>query len=266
MKYTDTQYINQTKEIVVKHNLEKFIDILVDYWAENPPTLGHGFHHVLRVAVEAYQLGIENDYEAPEDLFVGGLFHDIHRPTESGEGNEDQTLGAEIVKKLFSKNEIDSDLTSKVVAMINSHDNWRHQENPPQYDLLISVADKICMNSLLSDSYVWAVNNHALEGGNKPILTSHFTNLANWLNYQTRAWEIFKNYRQQVTGIEAAIASYIESTKDAFKKYENDPRDENFFAYFESRAKEATQLEEEYLQEFLEDNQKIAAIMEYTAN
>lgn len=181
------KYINRAKDIIEEQNLQKYVDILLNYWAEYPPELGHGVHHAISVAVEAYDLGLENNYDQPEDLFLGGLFHDIYRPTESGTGEEDQTKGARITKELLDKNSVEDKLVSKIYNMILSHDEWRGAENPPQFDLLVSIADKICMSFYHSDTYVWSVNQNQLRKGKEPIMTSHFNNTYLWLRYQKRA-------------------------------------------------------------------------------
>ncbi|MDQ7020271.1 MAG: HD domain-containing protein [Candidatus Dojkabacteria bacterium] len=206
-------------------------------------------------------LGQLNEYNSSKDLFIGGLFHDIYRPAFDGTGNEDQTKGAEITESLLKKEGVDNSLVEKIIHMINSHDDWRDQEEPPQYDLLLSIADKICISYMHSDTYVWSVNRYCISNGLEPKMTSYFDNLVLWLKYQKRAWEVFYKYKGKVKGIEKAIQSYIDSTKDAFKKYENDPENISYFDYFDKIAREATLNEKNTLQEFTKDSQQIERLL-----
>jgi hypothetical protein len=236
-------------KIVEKFNLQKYVNVLVNYWSQNPPTAGHGFAHAVGVGVEAYQFGIDNRYEHPEYLFLGGLFHDIYRPAEGQHGEEDQTPGAEVVAKLFDENGLDSTAKDLIVGAIKSHDSWRREDNPPKFDLYLSLGDKSMMNTLLADSYVW-INNRKRELENREsVYSNHIETLTSFYKYQIRAWEILMKYKD-VIGIERPRNAYINTVKMTIEKYEEDPQAKDFNGWIFQQKSKMEKLENEFLQKF----------------
>ncbi|MFS8131413.1 MAG: HD domain-containing protein [Candidatus Dojkabacteria bacterium] len=252
-------FISEAKNISSKYNLNKYIDILLNYWESNPTSLGHGFSHVLKVAVYSYQLGQRNNYEKPEDLFIGGLFHDIYRPVEDKGGEEDQTKGAEITEKLFLENNIDPDLTSKIKGAILSHDNWIGTDNVPQFDLILSTGDKASHDTLLTDSYVWASIKYSKEKGQSPVFKNHLDTLSLFMKYQQRAWSLFKKH--QIEGTELAIEAYIKINEKTFKEWRNDTKGDHFEDYINNNAETFRKVETEYLKAFDRNENSIKKIM-----
>jgi HD superfamily phosphohydrolase YqeK len=243
-----TELFKLAYKVAEENNLLSYINILLNYWEENPPTLGHGFVHVLNVALNCYDFAGENSYPKPADLFVAGLFHDIYRPAEGQDGEENQSEGAKVVEELFSKNKIDPELTGKIVKAINSHDSWRDSEDPPLFELLLSVADKASLNSDMTYQYVWASNKQAREKNAKPPYTSHFRALYGFVKYQQRAWEIFA--RHPIKGTEKAIAAYLEVYSKTSDNYLRNPKVERFEEYMKSVADKALAYEIEALKQF----------------
>lgn len=227
-------YLKLAKNLIDKHDLRKFVDILLSYWEENPTTLGHGFWHVLKVAVESYEIGELNGYEKCEDLFVGGLFHDIYRPAEGLGANEDQTKGAEIVEKLFAKNDIGSELTERIVGAIKTHDNWRGEKNLPLYDLYLSLGDKASHDITQVYSYCWASNKYAKENNLPPFFSNHLQGIYAMVKYQQRAWEVLMKHPAK--GVERCVDRYLDTGEQMTNNYRNDPRGEKFFDYVEEQA------------------------------
>ncbi|HRN86786.1 MAG TPA: HD domain-containing protein [Candidatus Dojkabacteria bacterium] len=87
---TDKEYLQKALEFVETNELREYVDALLDYWEENPiSSLGHGFGHVMEVAVEAYELAVINKYKNPKLLFLAGLFHDVYRPAKGEDGSEE---------------------------------------------------------------------------------------------------------------------------------------------------------------------------------
>lgn len=252
-------FVSDSKQIISKYKLDNFVNILLDYWEENPITLGHGFSHVLKVAVYAYQLGERNKYDKPQDLFIGGLFHDVHRPAEDKGGDEDQTLGAKITEELFEKNSIDKVLSEKVKGAILSHDNWIGTDNVPQFDLILSTADKISHNTLLTDSYVWASLKYCKDKGIPPLFKNHLDTLYLFMKYQQRAWTLFKKH--QIEGTELAIESYIKINEATFKAWREDTEGKNFESYISVNAENFRNEEIEYLKSFSRNDSSIKKIM-----
>jgi HD superfamily phosphohydrolase YqeK len=222
-----------------------YVDLLLSHWKENPTTLGHGFAHVLAVAIEAVKLGEANNYNNPVELFIGGLFHDIYRPAEGLDGGEDQSRGAAITHKLLEEHGTNHDIVEKVVNMINSHDEWRDQQNPPILDLIVSIADKISHTPIITNSYVWASNKYLKEHNMPPKYKSHMQTLYAFNKYQMRAWEIFMKH--PVTGTELAVESYNTIVCETINAYREDPNGEHFAEYVEAFAQNYREREITYL-------------------
>jgi hypothetical protein len=252
-------YYGIADSIIKKYDLGKYIDILLDYWAENPTTLGHGFYHVISVAVESYELAVENNYPRPEHLFIAGVFHDIYRPAEGIDGGEDQSKGAEVVKDLFEKNSISQEISEKIVGAILSHDGWRGSDNVPQLDLILSVGDKICNNTVAAYGYVWSSNDYMKKLGQPPVYKNYFDPLYSFIKYQVRAWEIFKKH--PIKGTERAIDSYLKIVDLAAKNYYNAPDGKPFEQYATEKAEECRQEEKDMLEKFGVEEEKIKKIM-----
>lgn len=250
--------ISQAKVIVAKHNLGLYINILFDYWASEPPTLGHGFAHVIKVAVNSYLLGVENNYPNPEELFIGGLYHDIFRPARGQDGEEDQTGGAKITAKLFLENNIDQKLTEKVLAMINSHDNWRTQDNPLLFDLFVSLGDKWAHDPHCFYTYMWASNKYLQTQSKPPEFDSHLRVFSFFVKYQQRAWEIFYKYRNLIKGMNKPISSYLDSYDEFAKNYKEN---RDFIKMLNNYAKEYKEMETKVLTTFFDDVKKIGSIL-----
>lgn len=242
--------IKQVKKVINRYNLHKYIKALVNHWCLHPPTLGHGFAHAIDTAVEAYNLGKLNKYSEPEELFIGGLFHDIYRPAEGKDGEEDQTHGAKYVKSIFKELNANQKLAKKVVSMIESHDNWRKKDKPPMFDLLISIADKAVFSPEQAYSYAWSSNKFAVSKGKPLPYASHLSNLLSFSKYQTRAWEIFNKYINYIRGIDKAISSYLLAYQAFANSLKVDPNNRRFSEIMASFATKYLRKEQEYLKEF----------------
>ena len=75
------------------------------------------------------------------------------------------------LNRLKEKYKIDESITKKVIGAILSHDDWIGKDNVPQYDLILSTADKASFDSVRAYSYTWASNKYCREN-NKPIMFS----------------------------------------------------------------------------------------------
>lgn len=249
-------YINQAKAIISKHNLQKYVDILLDYWEVNPTIIGHGFSHVLKVAVEAYNLAIENNMDNPVNYFLAGLYHDIYRPAEGADGSEQHhDESAKIIRDLLSKEAVRSEDIDIISEMIDIDLGGEVKKS----QIVFSVADKVSHDTILTDSYVWASNNFLKKNGKPAKYTNHLVTLYAFFIYQRKAWEIFMKH--PVKGTERAIKSYldiIQITKDA---YEKDKKGEHFFDYIEKSVVRARDLEIEFLKEFGRTEESIRKIM-----
>jgi hypothetical protein len=250
----------KAEAIISRYSLKKYLDVLLDYWEVHPTTLGHGFLHVLKVAVNANEVGENNLYKNSEDLFIGSLFHDIYRPAEGKVGEEDQRQGAIITEQLFKENKFSQELTAKVKAMILSHDDWRGSKEPPQFDLLISVADKISHDPGIAYHYAWASNKFSKKNTGKPVYYNHLIPLYGFVKYQQRAWEVFMKH--PINGTEKAIQSYLRIYRTIADNYLADPEGKNFFAYIDKLADEYRREEIELLRYFGRTEASIKKITE----
>lgn len=251
-------YPKFAKEITDRHNLYKYIDIILDYWTENPTTLGHGFSHVLKVAVEAYELGELNGYGKPENLFIGSLFHDIYRPAEGKDGEEDQTRGASIVKELFTKEKVPDNITKMIMSSILSHDNWAGRKDANVFDIIVSIGDKATHQELIY-YYVWASNKYAEDKGGEIKYKNHLEVLYGFVKYQQRAWDIF--IKHPIRGIERAVEAYIEGYRKVSDNYKKDRKGKNFQNYLKNQAEEYRKEERKYLELYGRDDRSIKRIM-----
>lgn len=201
------------------------------------------------MATEAYRFGVDNNHDHPQYLFLGGLFHDVYRPAEGKHGDEDQTPGAKVVKKLFEENDLDHNAKNLIIGAIESHDDWRGQDNPPIFDLLLSLGDKAVHDSFLTDSYVW-INNRKRELENKePVYSNHLQTLTSFYKYQLRAWEILTKYKN-IKGIERPINRYLDIVEHTIQMYREDPDGINFNKYVEMQKNMTKNLEIKYLSAF----------------
>jgi len=214
---------------------------------------------VIKVAVEAYEIGKLNKYDHPEYLFVGGLFHDVHRPAEGEDGEEDQYLSLKITIDLFYKANIPASIATKVLHAIESHDNWRGRKQIPQFDLLLSTADKAAMSPIISYGYVWASNKYSAEKIGKPIYTSHLQLIYAFLKYQQRAWEIF--IKHPVKGTERAINAYLDTNEVLFENFKKQKTEKQFFAYVEALVETFRAEETRYIKHFTKDKNSVGLIM-----
>jgi len=253
-------YLHLAQKIIIRHKLQSYVDLLLDYWAENPTTLGHGFSHVLEVAVEAYEIAKLNNYPQPEHLFIGGLFHDIYRPAEGKGGNEDQTLGAKITKDLFDKNKVPEEITQKIYAALISHDDWRGEKQVSIFDLLLSTGDKAAHDFTVTYGYIWASNKFAKDKGEKPFFTNHLHDLYLFMQYQMRAWEVFMKH--PIKGTERAIAKYLNIYQTTADNYLKDKQAKKFFAYVDKIAEQVRTKEIKYLKFFKVPDAKIKKLMQ----
>ena len=257
------QYISKAKEIILKHDLQKYVDVLIDYWTENPTTLGHGFEHVLKAAVECYLFAAENGYASPEELFVAGLYHDVFRPAEGKDASEDHhEESAEVIKTLFTENNLSTEIKDKLINYLMTQDEWRGKSDTieNEFDLYLFLGERATHTSLMADAYAWASNQFAIQHGGKPIYDSHLRTAYGLVRYQVPVWKIFMNYLH-LKGIERGIEAYIGMYNNATNMYFQDKTAEHFDEYLQGQADKVRLLEQEYLAEFVDDPGRIEQLM-----
>lgn len=262
MRYPLSGYPNIAKKIITEHSLQNYVDVLLDYWQENPTTLGHGFEHVLKAAVECYELAKDNEYSSPVELFIAGLFHDVYRPAEGKDAKEEHHKETgRILRKLFKDNDLDNIILKKLLKNTDEQDNWRHgDDEPSDFDLFLFIGERAAHGTLMADAYAWASNKYCKENKLPLAYRDHLDTMNAIAQYQPPVWKIFKKYKD-LKGIGHSIEGYIEIFTNAAEKYQQDPRGEKFSDYLEQQAHKCRQLEEEYLQSFNKSPKEIQLIM-----
>lgn len=65
--------MSSIQDLEVKTNIIKLDSAVRKYLKTHPPSLGHGYSHLKKVARLSYQLAIENAFQNPETAYVCGL-------------------------------------------------------------------------------------------------------------------------------------------------------------------------------------------------
>src|SRR3989344_6340582 len=106
-----------------KEEIQDVIKDIVNFLEKNPPTLGHGFYHFVKVARNAYYLSQQNSAEIKEIAYVAGLLHDLYRTADSKAGKEiHETTTAKIAERILSKSHF-SKYTKEIIEAINGKDD-----------------------------------------------------------------------------------------------------------------------------------------------
>lgn len=217
-------------EIIQHLKLEKYVSALLDYWEIHPPQLSHGFSHAIKVAKNVQIIGIKNNFPDIFSLIIGALYHDIYRPVEAKDAEEDQSPGIEITNRILKKLNTPPQTIQKVHDALSTHDSWRGQSDAPLFSVILSLADKAAHDQTTVYGYSWASNKNA----GKPVYTNHLQSLYAISKYQTRAWEVI--YKHQIPGSELAAKAYLNIFKFISDEYLNDPASTNFFKLLDDLA------------------------------
>jgi hypothetical protein len=256
---TDQEYLSKALQIIKDYDLQHYVDSLLSYWQKNPTTLGHGFEHVVKAAVECYLLAEENGYDKLAEIFLGGLLHDVYRPVEGKAAKEDHHEEcATILNELFSK---DTKI-SYLVDYLTTEEEWRGKRilPPDGYKLYLFIGERATHTSLLTNNYVWASNKFAKDHGQDLKYKDHQTAIYHFFYYHLEVWDVFIK-AQHLKGIERGMDSYLEVVHTASNNYQNDRKGEHFLEYLEEQAKICRKKEIFYLEGFGMDHDQIDLIM-----
>jgi HD superfamily phosphohydrolase YqeK len=259
MMKSDFEYIKRALAIVEIENLHVYVDALLNYWEENPvSSLGHGFGHVLEVAVEAYELAKLNQYDDPKLLFLAGLYHDVYRPAEGKDGEEDHhNKGFSEVEKILSTIEVD-ELFFKEFKIATS-DKWKTSAEPPLFPSILFIADKIALNSRMADAYAWASNDYALMNIKDLPYQTPYQTLNGYVKYMSKIIELV--LKLDLIGKEPAISNYVEVLNHCLRMCFNDPEGKNYQNYLDTVADMYREKEMKYLQAFGRSKESIKKII-----
>lgn len=225
------------------------VDLLVrKYLCQYPPTLGHGYSHLKRVARIAWQLAIENKFNDPKIAYIAGLLHDLYRPARGEAGQEKhEEMTATMARKLLKESSFAKE-TKKIIAAMSNHDK------------IISIADKTEMSSQRMIAYSWA-SNRSLRGKGTIPYTNFRETLRDFCLYQVKAWNIFLAIR--IKGMERAVEAYLQTNEDLIRAVRSELRGKTRYAKDSlAISRKEAKRELEYLQEAgskPEEIEKIAA-------
>jgi HD superfamily phosphodiesterase len=205
-----TQILNLEKSEAIAE-----VDELVrNYLANHPPTLGHGYSHLKKVARNAYSLALKNCYSEPEIAYVSGLLHDLYRPAMGQAGQEEHgKIAAKESKKLLVKTKFAPKSNQITGAILNPDENIQKQRATFLMKI-ISIADKIDMSFQRAVAYTWA-SNHFLKPEKKLAYGSFIETMRDFCHFQVKAWKVFLVV--EIEGVREAIDAYIKTDKDLIK-------------------------------------------------
>lgn len=182
--------------------------------AEDPPTLGHGFSHLVLVARAAYQLAELNDTRLVEVAYIAGLLHDLYRPARGEAGQEEHEGKAAEDAGRFLAGSVYEKYSGQVRAAIFDHDKRVVGAGDSMLDRILSIADKSEMSFQRAVAYSWASNEHA------PTYTSFLETIRDFSAYQTKAWRVF--LAAGIRGMELGIRAYLQTDRDLVEAVENE--------------------------------------------
>ncbi|MBU1117775.1 HD domain-containing protein [Patescibacteria group bacterium] len=182
-------------------NRKEIISLIIDYQRQNPPTSGHGFSHLIKVANHCQKLAKLNKYEDPNLAYIVGLFHDIYRPATGGGQEEHESSSASITKTILN-GILNQEEINTVVNAIDNHDQRIIDGNSNLLDNIISIADKSTISFQRGIAYTWACNQ-----GPKVIYKNYIEVVRDFLIYQNKAWIIFG--KSKIIGVDHAIKAYL---------------------------------------------------------
>jgi hypothetical protein len=245
----------EAEKIIASYHCQKYVQSLLDYWESHPPTLGHGLSHILRVVTKIEKIGKTNQFPDIQSLIIGALYHDIYRPAEAKDGEDDQTPGAVISEQILTSLNTPQKTVDVIKDALISHDSWRSQPDAPLFSVILSLADKAAHNPTIVYGYAWASNKQI----GKPVYDSHLQAIYAFSKYQLRAWEVI--YKHQIPGYELAAQAYITIFDYITKQYYSDPNNQNFFQHLNQIAYTYREEEQAALQVYLPSKTVIRRVM-----
>jgi len=259
MKTNET--VARAAEIIQKYSLQEYLKEFTLYFSKHPPQLGHGFGHAIDVAIASYDLAVLNNYVNPEYLFIGGLFHDIYRPSLGEAAQEDQTPGAKISKNILEKLNAPTKLIESIYHALKTHDDWRKEEIAPTFDLLLSIGDKIAYHARNGYSYTWSSSKMVKSLGREMPYNTHHEAMKYFVIYQQRAWEIFTKFDNQILGMDKAVESYLTAYQLYGDAIRFDPTNLQYWNYVVTQARLCHEYECSLIRGLLKDENMLRLIM-----
>lgn len=235
------------------------VDLAVrNYLADHPPTLGHGYSHLKKVARLAYQLAIKNAFNGPEIAYVAGFFHDLYRPAMGEAGQEEhEEITARETEELLKRTSFAKKTKEIELAILNHDEAIQAGKSTPLMEIL-SIADKTDMSFQRAVCYSWASNRYLREKG-KIAYTSFMETMRDFCFFQVKAWKVF--LAVDIKGVKQATEAYLQTDEDLIRAV----RDElgGKITYQEKSlelARKEAMVEKDYLEKAGADKEEIRKI------
>jgi HD superfamily phosphohydrolase YqeK len=255
----NTNYLLKAKEIIHGNDLEPYVQSLLKLWIDtNPPSIGHGFGHVLEVAVESYELAQLNRYEKPQELFIAGLLHDVYRPAEGKDGQEDHHQRSyELALKILEGMKSEANFVTKFKYALS--DEWKQGENLDEFASILFLGDKSCLDRRMADAYAWASNKYCEINGKDLVYKSALSTMNGFVHYFHKIIPML--LKIDLKGKDKIIDNFVEIVSSLRNQHVMDPSGKDFQKYLETEAKKFSNKEKKYLSEFIKREKDINKLL-----
>lgn len=231
----------------------------IGHLINNPPTVGHGFSHFVKVARGSCALAEANDCFDPLTAYACGLLHDVYRPAMGQAGQEDHgEKAAKIAGEILLQVGL-ADIANTVISAIGDHDKKIISGEADLLMKILSVADKKDMSFQRVIAYIWQSNQFLKKIG-QPIFTSFLEIMRDFTHYQVKAWKIFLQ-TEDITGQNLAVQAYLFTNRNLLDAIEGKLEGRLVFADEVLRlSKQEAQLDRKFLKEFGATEEQIRQI------
>lgn len=254
-----TDYLPRAIEIINTHSLDSYVQSLLNLWMDTePPSLGHGFGHVLEVAVECYELALLNKYENPQELFIAGLLHDVYRPAEGKDGQEDHHQKSyELSLKILESLNAEPEFIKKFKNALS--DEWKQSEKLDEFACLLFLGDKACLDRRMADAYAWESNNYCVINGKESVYKSALHTMIGFVQYFHKILPLL--LKIELKGKDKIIDNFVEIVTSLQNQHRMDPLGNSFQEYLENEARKFSQKERKYLSEFIKSDTQLQKLL-----
>ncbi len=260
MNKNNTDYLLKAKEIIHSHDLEPYVQSLLRLWIDtSPPSIGHGFGHVLEVAVESYELALLNKYEKPEELFIAGLLHDVYRPAEGKDGQEDHHQRSyELALKILEGLKSEANFVTKFKYALS--DEWKQSQKLDKFSCLLFLGDKARLDRNMADAYAWASNVYCILNGKQIVYKTALHTMNGYVQYFHKILPML--LKIELDGRDVIIDNFVEIITSLKLQYKIDPAGKDFQKYLEKEARKFSDKERKYLKEFVRNDSELNKLLE----
>ncbi len=175
-------------------------NLVITYLIDNPPTLGHAYGHLWKVAKKCEEVARGHNFD-PMLAWATGMLHDIYRPAKGGGQEEHETTAAMIARGLLAKTEL-VEKTEEIVEVIENHDEKILEGKGNTLMEILSLADKSEMSFQRAVAYSWAC------GG---TYGSFVETIRDFSAYQVKAWRVFLKSEIDVKG---GVEAYLQTNQE----------------------------------------------------